>query len=328
MEQHTPDKKDKYRTYAQRRRDAEREQERKNEQARMKPRAVLEREARERALSTALDESNPGFRLLQHMGYRGGTEAEDVPAASAMITSGQRPVVDRIEVKTDRSGLGAVTSKAQLQSETESKQRESESKHDAGEQAVLDMVNSTIERQHSVMDYRQRLSQQHRTRQLERDIALGRAACEQLDRARGRTTRHWSWPVDRDSGTNEHACGKRILCDQLGADAYFDVGPGSDCSDGSVSEHRPASKRRRLQLEQESNSERAHIDVSSDSESQCHDMVCSVCFEELPLDEQLTRITMHLRDAHVYCQWCGTTFCDQQELEEQCPGPSRGDHDE
>ena len=49
--------------------------------------------------------------------------------------------------------------------------------------------------------------------------------------------------------------------------------------------------------------------------------------EEIPLEEQLETLTAYLRLQHCYCVWCGAVFADQQELEQECPGPAAEFHD-
>ncbi|KAL1132043.1 hypothetical protein AAG570_011651 [Ranatra chinensis] len=54
-----------------------------------------------------------------------------------------------------------------------------------------------------------------------------------------------------------------------------------------------------------------------------------ICFE---LDtklvcEKLQLITVYLRGTHFHCIWCGTHYVDDKDLREDCPGPTREDHE-
>ncbi|XP_066986189.1 G patch domain-containing protein 11 [Macrobrachium rosenbergii] len=54
--------------------------------------------------------------------------------------------------------------------------------------------------------------------------------------------------------------------------------------------------------------------------------------EELDIDfepqEKLMILTSYLRTQYLYCLWCGTVFDDERDLKQNCPGPTRGDHDD
>lgn len=50
--------------------------------------------------------------------------------------------------------------------------------------------------------------------------------------------------------------------------------------------------------------------------------------EEEELLSRLEAMTEYLRGAHHYCIWCGCAYDLQEELLQQCPGPTRKDHDE
>lgn len=48
--------------------------------------------------------------------------------------------------------------------------------------------------------------------------------------------------------------------------------------------------------------------------------------ESIPVNEQLEILTRYLRKKHYYCIWCGTSFNDEDDLKENCPGDTRSDH--
>ncbi|XP_026478545.1 G patch domain-containing protein 11-like [Ctenocephalides felis] len=41
---------------------------------------------------------------------------------------------------------------------------------------------------------------------------------------------------------------------------------------------------------------------------------------------RLEELTKYLRNTHNYCHWCGTSFDDEKDLKESCPGATRDDH--
>ena len=45
-------------------------------------------------------------------------------------------------------------------------------------------------------------------------------------------------------------------------------------------------------------------------------------------EEMLSIITGYLRSEHIYCVWCGNAFSDLDDLNTNCPGNSRDDHDD
>ncbi|XP_006882415.1 PREDICTED: G patch domain-containing protein 11 [Elephantulus edwardii] len=49
--------------------------------------------------------------------------------------------------------------------------------------------------------------------------------------------------------------------------------------------------------------------------------------EDLSVLEKLQILTDYLREEHLYCIWCGTTYEDKEDLSSNCPGPSSADHD-
>ena len=49
---------------------------------------------------------------------------------------------------------------------------------------------------------------------------------------------------------------------------------------------------------------------------------------EIPSDEMLKMITEYLRTEYLFCIWCGITFENAEDLNTNCPGNSREDHDD
>lgn len=49
---------------------------------------------------------------------------------------------------------------------------------------------------------------------------------------------------------------------------------------------------------------------------------------EFEPQEQLNILTAYLRSNYFYCIWCGTVHDDERDLKQNCPGPTRADHDD
>ena len=49
---------------------------------------------------------------------------------------------------------------------------------------------------------------------------------------------------------------------------------------------------------------------------------------EFEPQEQLNILTAYLRTQYLYCLWCGTVYDDERDLKQNCPGPTREDHDD
>lgn len=49
--------------------------------------------------------------------------------------------------------------------------------------------------------------------------------------------------------------------------------------------------------------------------------------EYLDLMDRLKEIVNYIRVTHYYCIWCGSAFDSIDELNQQCPGRTREDHD-
>lgn len=49
---------------------------------------------------------------------------------------------------------------------------------------------------------------------------------------------------------------------------------------------------------------------------------------EFEPEEQLNILTAYLKATHCYCIWCGTVYDDERDFKQNCPGPTRADHDD
>ncbi|KAJ3310536.1 G patch domain-containing protein 11 [Boothiomyces sp. JEL0838] len=51
-------------------------------------------------------------------------------------------------------------------------------------------------------------------------------------------------------------------------------------------------------------------------------------FESKPVGEKVEIVNTYLREKYFYCLWCGCVYKDEADLERNCPGDERDDHDE
>ncbi|XP_053238778.1 G patch domain-containing protein 11 isoform X2 [Podarcis raffonei] len=49
--------------------------------------------------------------------------------------------------------------------------------------------------------------------------------------------------------------------------------------------------------------------------------------DEFDESEKLIMLTAYLREEHLYCIWCGTTYDDKEDLSSNCPGDTFADHE-
>nr|XP_028580091.1 G patch domain-containing protein 11 isoform X1 [Podarcis muralis] len=49
--------------------------------------------------------------------------------------------------------------------------------------------------------------------------------------------------------------------------------------------------------------------------------------DEFDDSEKLIMLTAYLREEHLYCIWCGTTYDDKEDLSSNCPGDTFADHE-
>ena len=64
-------------------------------------------------------------------------------------------------------------------------------------------------------------------------------------------------------------------------------------------------------------------DEDDDDEEEEEEFEC-----EFDAEEQLSILTTYLRKQYLYCLWCGHSFDDQSDLDKECPGMTRCDHDD
>ncbi|XP_071547481.1 G patch domain-containing protein 11-like [Panulirus ornatus] len=67
---------------------------------------------------------------------------------------------------------------------------------------------------------------------------------------------------------------------------------------------------------------------SFEEEEWCEEEEEEECDVEYEPEEQLNILTDYLRSTYMYCIWCCTVYDDERDLKQNCPGPTRADHDD
>ncbi|GAB5592335.1 hypothetical protein Unana1_07235 [Umbelopsis nana] len=138
-------------SYAEKRKKTLREQQKK---AYIKPRKVLEEEARQQGLQKGLDEKNKGMKMLMKMGFKQG------------MTLGKESGIAKpieVEMKAGRGGIGLDSQEKRL--------REEELEQELAKRPKIDPVQ-----------FRDQLSAQKREAKLHRWAAAAGKLCEKLDK--------------------------------------------------------------------------------------------------------------------------------------------------
>lgn len=138
-------------SYIEKRKKALREQEKK---AYIKPRRVLEEEARQEGLQKELDEKNKGMKMLMKMGFKQG------------MTLGKEAGIAKpidVEIKSGRGGIG--------RDSLEKRKREEELEHELAKKPKMDPE-----------EYREQLSACKREAQIQRFTIAAAKICEKLDK--------------------------------------------------------------------------------------------------------------------------------------------------
>ncbi|KAJ9596278.1 hypothetical protein L9F63_027098 [Diploptera punctata] len=123
-----------------------------------KPQRVVEAERREEGLSSAINDGNKGFALLQKMGYKPGQ------AIGKTGTGRVEPIP--IALKSDRGGLGREAALREIAAEKLARRKR---------------LAAQREKVTSVEDYRARMIKKATERNIKEDLRKSQKACERLD---------------------------------------------------------------------------------------------------------------------------------------------------
>ncbi|KAK0409418.1 hypothetical protein QR680_004533 [Steinernema hermaphroditum] len=247
----------------------------------------LEKAKRDEVLAKPISSESKGFALLAKMGYKPGMKLG--VQKDGMSNGLAEPLP--LDLKTNRTGLGH-----EAEEEKQRKDRvEAHMKHMKERAAMHNVL---------VGDFRKRKRNQDEYKIIIGDIMKSRKACHELDTRNelALPTEDWHWPIyrERKAADDPLASTSRVPRRRDLPFSDDDEDHQHDDEDATYvyANGKPAPKEERLR--------------------------------ELPLeqlDEKLRSITEHLRAMHLYCVWCGHQYESEIELEDQCPGVTRCDHE-
>ena len=136
------------------------QQKSRKEPAKMKPKKVIEKETRDKGLSTALSSDNKGFRLMAKMGYKSGE------GLGKNNTGRVEPVP--INLKPSRTGLGREAKDKEILTAIEKARAAAREKNEKVEKL-------------KVKDFRNRRHEYFENEQFRKDLLTSQKACYELD---------------------------------------------------------------------------------------------------------------------------------------------------
>jgi hypothetical protein len=250
--------------------------------------------AREAALGNELDASNKGFKMMAKLGYKPGTTLGKSTDART------EPI--HLSMKEDRGGIG-------MDSEKKRKMRELIAESERQEKKTK--VNQ--------VDYRERLRQEREEERLSRQVHAAQKVAERLD------------TEDAEKVPESTPMEKRPL-------RSIDVHWRSLVKERR---QREANEKMKREVQNSLTYQRAdHLDSDDDDDTQPskHGNVVEFFeqdlddedveleeFNELAVDERLSKVAQYLRSKHLYCFWCKSKYPDADFL--GCPGDTEEAHE-
>uniref|UniRef100_A0A1B6KW23 G patch domain-containing protein 11 n=1 Tax=Graphocephala atropunctata TaxID=36148 RepID=A0A1B6KW23_9HEMI len=87
------------------------------------------------------------------------------------------------------------------------------------------------------------------------------------------------------------------------------------------------------ETEEERDEDQCHPDTSSNQEEQSEsedglegNEYADEVDGDFSVQEKVEMLTLYLRRTYLYCVWCGHSFDDEKDLQQECPGPNKEDH--
>ncbi|XP_054263816.1 G patch domain-containing protein 11-like [Macrosteles quadrilineatus] len=147
----------------------------------------------------------------------------------------------------------------------------------------------------NINDYRSRKAEEAAERKASLDLFKSQRVCWELDTKESieEPAELWFWPANKVPKVLE----EDLEEEKEDEDAEVDQQTSSTNEDETMD----------------------HSSPEEDSDVACEDDTFSV-------QEKLEMLTLYLRQTYLYCVWCGHTFEDERDLQQDCPGPLREDH--
>jgi len=336
-------------TYAQRRKEAQKQAQIKNEENRLKSRRQRELESREEGLSKSLFErakeeeesgigtGNKALSMMMKMGFKPGQalgKSEDNGPLAIPPENDHDQTDESLETAAGpcRTGLSG-TSKIASQHKTEpipinewmgkkgiglGKRARAPSPTSA--ERVAKMAKMAEVTSHET--YRDRARQEYEERRADGRLIPAQRTCETLDEKSGKSFNVlWLNPQNPDSFPEG-------LIDALADRSLVALSNQSP-------KHGVIQSRLKLQMQADALQPlNSGLDEDAPEEPlNVKEIFTPETIEEathfLHLDAQdrLRLVLAYLRDKHAYCFWCGTQYDGPDEMDEQCPGPEEDAHD-
>ncbi|MBA7489576.1 hypothetical protein ES702_00110 [subsurface metagenome] len=276
------------------------------ERARPKSKAQIaeeERAKRDAALKAAnIDKNSKGFKMMAALGYKTGTALGKETSTNGDTKSDTRllePI--GVDMKEDRSGIGA-------DSEKKRKFREEvERKQDSEKRQKVD-----------ALEFRERQQKEREEKRVEGQFYGAMKVAERLDEEtnmNGDTNQARKRPLSSYNVLWRGLVKRRLLADRdrrmrHDLDHSLSRLPTYDDPDEERDDQIALSRKALIE----------EVDVELDQDDEELDT-----FEALPPTEKLDMLVSHLRDEWHYCFWCKYQYPD--DAMEGCPGKSEEDHD-
>ncbi|KII95345.1 hypothetical protein PLICRDRAFT_121060 [Plicaturopsis crispa FD-325 SS-3] len=325
-------------TYAERRKEAERQARIKNEENRLKSRRQLELESREEGLSKSLFErakeeesaglvsGNKALSMMMKMGFTPGQALGKVEPQDAKAPSGTP--------EAERSGTSPEPSTSKLKHKIEPLPiNEWTGKKGIGlgkrarsptsAERVAKMAKMAESASHDT--FRDRTRQEYEERRAEGRLGPAQRTCVTLDEKNGKQF-NVLWLNPKDTGSFPEG-----LVDALSEQNYHALLVASELQ--RARDDVQARLRRQMQEDAlqplDDLDEPPAIPIPSVSEDKFSaETVAEVAqFLRLNAQDRLHLVLSYLRDKYAYCFWCGTQYDDVDEMEEKCPGADEDAHD-
>jgi len=331
---------------------------------RMVSRPQLEQQLRDEALQRPIASNNVGFKLLSKMGYKPGSTlgaleqpASSIPSSTtppSSIASSSTSSVTASESSSthdggdDRPGLGSSSRVALLEPLPLLVKRGREG-IGIEEQARREADERLSKRARLADDFAARQREQFQLKKLEGQLRAVWRTCEQLDRALDDTG---AIPSASPLAELIEAALKLVQQQQQQQQAAQEDGDGderaaenrSDANDeqeieaSAIEPHKlSALVLESLDSVREALARWLHTQAQAQAQARAVRIACQHCRSPRVLlrplaklaakTHTLERLLHHLRTRHLFCFYCGATYKDASELEQQCPGLSEEAHE-
>ncbi|WPH02612.1 Hypothetical protein R9X50_00547700 [Acrodontium crateriforme] len=254
-----------------------------------------EKEEREKALSTQLDASNKGAKMMAKMGFKGGALGK---------TEGARTQPIEVNMKDDRGGIGMDSEKKRKIREAAEAMEWGEKKRKAGEDEYRTRTREEKEgkRNEGMMWSAMRTLESFETEQPDDgddDVELDKKKGKNTRKPMGSINILWR-PLVKQRLEKERERRRRYDLEQsLSRRTDYDD-PDADEDDKLAYGH--------------------EVEELDDEDEELNE------FEAINAAERLEKIIDELRRKYCYCFWCKFKYDNEVELADQCPGPSEDVH--